>query len=87
MEFDMPVRARHFPVAVYGEIDNCPLSIAANEYFYSKDAIEGCKEMFVKGMRLQHRYYNVDNFRYDSKQAEVFNYDDTVIRTIKLKVI
>lgn len=84
----LPVRARHFEGAIYGEVCNCGIANAADDFFNADTVIEGAIALSViigtDEKAFKHLLYNEKQFNEDFKKATDNNFDDTLIREIEL---
>jgi hypothetical protein len=79
------VRAKHFKDADFGDWKDCPLARAAKEEFDLTNVSERVDLIEMDGGIYRHKGYTLIHFDKDKIIARRHNYDDTIIRVIKLK--
>ena len=78
------VRARHYKDAVFVDDCNCPLANAAKEQFDTEDVSEGADGMLINQKHYAHVWYGTDENDSGLFRATRANFNNTIIRRIKL---
>lgn len=82
------LRAKHFKQSDYYACNDCPISRTAKEHFNTDRAMEGVEDLDIitsDGIVVyKHEIYLEEDFLDDKRKAIFWNFDNTIIREIKL---
>lgn len=79
----LQLKAKHFKDTKFVDYTACPIAEAFKDQT-GLDAIEAIFYLVSNHHIFNHEKYDYDNFLYDRVQANVYGFNDTVIREIEL---